>query len=146
MKTFAIGIVLNGKITIPENVLKDLRNMAAEEPVDGGPDYLNRLHKETYEDDDAFLQGALKHALRNIVRAGVVSDLGGLGDGVGYKVAPAEVTVSVPERVVTKVKAREAISVDRLDVQPTALALPYDMPKFSRGDDGLFRTPIHEII
>jgi hypothetical protein len=110
MRTFKIDIAISGKITLPDSLLKDLRTLAAEEPEDGGPDYLNRLHKEFYEDDDAFLQKALKHALRNIVRAGVVNDLGGLGEGVGVRCAPATVEVSVPERVVTKVKARTQLA------------------------------------
>lgn len=106
MRTFEFTIEVAGKVTIPDTVLSDLRNMAAEEPVDGGPVFLHNLHKATYESDDDFLQGALKNALRSIVRNGLVNDIGGLGAGVGYRVAPALVTVSVPERVVTKVKDR----------------------------------------
>lgn len=110
MRTFKFSAHVEGKITIPDTVLKDIRNMAAEEPVDGGPTHLNRLHKEHYENDDAFLQAALKNALRSIVRAGLLADLGNLGDGVGFRVAPPTVEVSVPETVVTKVKARSQLT------------------------------------
>jgi len=125
MRTFKIAIAIDGKITLPDTILKDLRLLAAEEPADGGPDYLHRLHKEFYEDDDAFLQKALKHALRNIVRAGVVNDLGGLGEGVGVRCAPATVEVSVPEKVITKVKARTQLTYGG--------ELPSDGPDFCDG-------------
>lgn len=109
MRTFKFNIAVEGRITIPDAVLKDIRNLAAEAPVDGGDTFLNKLHLDNYENDDAFLQGALKNALRSIVRNGLVGDIGSLGDGVGYRVAPATVEVSVPENVITKVKAREQV-------------------------------------
>ena len=109
MRTFSIGITVTGKITIPDAVLVKLREQASETPEEGGATHLNKLHKEFYEDDDKFLQAALKNALRSIMRAGLVSDIHSLGVGVGCRIAPATVDVSVPERVVTMVKSRQQI-------------------------------------
>ncbi|APU03157.1 hypothetical protein HOR51_gp16 [Ralstonia phage phiAp1] len=108
MKTFSIDISLTGKVTIPDSTLRDLRIEAAQAPgEEGGDRYLHELHNRFPEDDDQFLQHALKNALRNIVRNGVVTDIGGMG--VGVRAAPAVVNVSVPERVVTQVKERKQL-------------------------------------
>jgi len=118
MKTFHFTMALDGRITIPDAVLKDLRSMAAEEPADGGEQYLNKLHKEHYTNDDEFLRLALKHALRNVVRVGFVSDVQSFGTGVGLRLAPADVTVDVPDRVVTKVKGREQLEAVAIKPNP----------------------------
>ena len=119
MKTFSITIGVQGKITVPDSVVRDLRIEAAQEPGDAGGDaFLHALHLRTEGNDDEFVQAALKNALRNIVRNGIINDIGNMG--VGVKAAPAIVTVSVPENVITKVRAREQISVERIDVKPRA--------------------------
>ncbi|BAN92325.1 hypothetical protein X534_gp14 [Ralstonia phage RSB3] len=115
MKTFSIDISIKGKVTVPETIIRDLRIQATDGPENGGDRFLHELSKQTQGDDDAFVQAALRNALRNIVRNGVINDIGGMG--VGVKAAPATVTVSVPERIVTKVKAREQVAVERLDVR-----------------------------
>lgn len=118
MKTFAITIGVQGKITVPDSVIRELRITANEAPSDGGDQFLFDLNARTQGNDDEFVQAALKNALRNIVRNGILSDIAGMG--VGVKAAPAIVTVSVPENIVTKVKAREQVSVERIDVRPVA--------------------------
>lgn len=116
MKTFAITIGVQGKITVPDSVIRDLRIEASQAPnAEGGDKFLFDLNARTQGNDDEFVQAALKNALRNIIRNGVINDIGGMG--VGVKAAPAIITVSVPENVITKVKAREQISVDRIDVK-----------------------------
>lgn len=116
MKTFHIEIKIGGKVTVPDTVLRDLRMAAADDPyTEGGDKFLNMIHKQHYEDDDAFLRAALSNALRNIARNGIIEDIGGMG--VGVKCAPAQVTVSVPERVVTRIQSKEQIGVERIDVQ-----------------------------
>lgn len=115
MKTFTIDIKIEGKVTVPDSILRDLRVQAVDGPEHGGDHFLHELSKQTEGNDDLFLQAALRNALRNIVRNGIVTDIGGMG--VGVKCAPAVVGVSVPERIVTKVQAREQVGVDRIDVQ-----------------------------
>lgn len=118
MKTFAIAINITGKVTVPDTVLRELRIAASDGPEQGGDPFLHELSKRTEKDDDAFVQGALKNALRNIARNGIVNDIGGMG--VGIKAAPALVSVSVPEHIVTAVKAREQVPV--ADLVPDNLA------------------------
>ncbi|CAI3971356.1 hypothetical protein VAC51_00027 [Variovorax phage VAC_51] len=116
MKTFSITIGVQGKITVPDSVIRELRITASEDPANGGDKFLFDLNARTQGNDDEFVQAALKNALRNIVRNGILNDIGGMG--VGVKAAPAIVTVSVPENIVTKVKAREQVSIERIDVKP----------------------------
>lgn len=119
MKTLAISIKIEGKVTVPDLVIAAVR---AEAQLEVGSDvFLSRINAEFPTDDEAFIQAALRNALRNIARNGIIKDIGGMG--VGVKCAPAEVTVSVPERVVTMVKGREQVHVDSLaedDVRITA--------------------------
>lgn len=118
MKTLAIAIALNGKITVPDSVIKDLRfeaSAAAANPelTDGHDKYAAEMHVKFPDDDEAFVQALLKNALRSIIRNGFVEDVRGMGCGI--KLAPAEVEVSMPERIITKVKGREQINAE--DVQ-----------------------------
>lgn len=116
MKTFHIEIKIGGKVTVPDTILRDLRMAASDDPSsEGGDKFLNMIHKQHYEDDDAFLRAALSNALRNIARNGIIQDIGGMG--VGVKCAPAQVTVSVPERVVTRIQSKEQVAVERIDVR-----------------------------
>lgn len=115
MKTFSISITITGKVTVPDDTLRDLRIAANDEPGDqGGDPRLHALHLAYPTDDDSFLRGALTNGLRNVARNGIVTDISNMG--VGARCAPPVVTVSVPEYVVTKVKAREQIGVDRISV------------------------------
>lgn len=127
MKTFSITIGVQGKITVPDSVIRELRITAAQAPgEEGGDAFLHALHLRTVGNDDEFVQAALKNALRNIVRNGIINDIGNMG--VGVKAAPAIVTVSVPENIVTKVKAREQVSVERIDVNPRAPVVSHGEP------------------
>lgn len=118
MKTFSFTIGVQGKITVPDSVIRELRITAGDNVSEGGDKFLFDLNARTQGNDDEFVQAALKNALRNIVRNGILQDIAGMG--VGVKAAPAIITVSVPENIVTKVKAREQISVERIDVKPAA--------------------------
>lgn len=126
MKTFSITIGVQGKITVPDSVIRELRIAASEAPSDGGDRFLFDLNARTVGNDDEFVQAALKNALRNIVRNGILNDIAGMG--VGVKAAPAIVTVSVPENIITKVKAREQVSVERIDVKPRAAVESHGEP------------------
>lgn len=117
MKTFSISITITGKVTVPDDTLRDLRIAAGDEPGDqGGDPRLHALHLAYPTDDDNFLRGALTNGLRNVARNGIVTDISNMG--VGARCAPPVVVVSVPEHVITKVKAREQIAVDRINVSP----------------------------
>ena len=122
MKTFSITIGVQGKITVPDSVIRELRITASEDVSEGGDKFLFDLNARTQGNDDEFVQAALKNALRNIVRNGILNDIAGMG--VGVKAAPAIVSVSVPENVITKVKAREQVSVERIDVKPRDILDP----------------------
>ena len=113
MKTFAITLSLTGKITVPERVIRDLRIAATDSPAEGGDRFLHELGK-AQPDDDLFIQAALKNALRNIARNGITQDIAAMG--VGIKAAPAVVTVSVPEHIVTQIKALEQVPVSDITV------------------------------
>ena len=116
IKTFHVTIEVTGKITVPDTTLRELRITAGDTPGEqGGDKRLHDLNKQFPDDDDAFLQAALASGLRNVVRNGLITDIGNMG--VGCRAAPPVVTVSIPERVVTAVKAREQIAVDRLSVE-----------------------------
>lgn len=117
MKTFTITIAIEGKVTVPDALVRDLRIQAGDEPGEqGGDKFLYELNKQTEGNDDLFVQAALRNALRNIARNAIITDISAMG--VGVKAAPANVTVSVPERVITAVKAREQVNVDRINVEP----------------------------
>ena len=122
MKTFSINVQITGKVTVPDSLLRELRIAANEEPTDGGSRFLYDLNKATRGDDDEFLRRALSNSLRSLTRHGIIEDIGGLG--VGCRCAPPLVQVSVPEHVVTKVKSREQVSVDRINVEAVAAPVP----------------------
>lgn len=132
MRTYKFEIVAAGSITLPDKVRDALREMASESPEDGGDPYLHNLHKEFYTDDDAFLQAALKNALRGMVRSGLLADIGTLGAGVGCRIAPATVVVGVPERVgklVAKPHAEVLRCVDMSAVPADADIEPWVDPR-----------------
>jgi len=114
MHTFKTSILIEAKITVPDTTLADLRRMATDDPkTEGGDPYLHELQERYPNDDDTFLNLALKNALRNIARNGIVTDIGSMG--VGVRAAPAQVEVSVPERIVTKIAAGiQRVSLDEL--------------------------------
>jgi hypothetical protein len=115
MKTFTIKATIEGKLTVPESLVQSLRHEAVTSAHESPQPQLSRIHLEHPTDDDAFVQAALKNALRQIVRHGIIADIGGLG--VGVRIAPPQVSVSVPERVITAIKSKEQIGVDRISVQ-----------------------------
>lgn len=107
MQTLKIKIALDGTITVPASVLKQLRDeatVAAANPefANAAEKYQAELHTQ-YPNDDDFVSALLKNALRNLMRTGFAADVAGMG--CGLKLAPPTVDVSIPPRIVTQIAA-----------------------------------------
>lgn len=118
MKTLSISIALSGKITVPDDIVKQLRTDAQSAAANSdiskefADQYAIDMNAKYPEDDEAFVQALLKNALRSIIRTGFAEDVNRMGCGI--KLAPAQVEVSMPERIVTMVKGREQIAADNV--------------------------------
>lgn len=124
MKTFAFQILLQGRVVIPEQLVADLRAQALKDPEDGGDVFITKCHEEHPTDDELFINTMLINALRKMARYGFGQDIAKLGQGVSARLAPAQVSVSVPDRVTRAIAMKQdaEVAVQVREVSPKQYA------------------------
>lgn len=85
MRTFKFTLGLDFKAVVPEQFVKDMREIA-QNPQLTSP-FLRKLQDEHPDDDEAFILAVLKNGIRKHVRADLIQHLA--KSGIGGSFAPA---------------------------------------------------------
>ena len=127
MKTFAISVTLDTRVTVTDDFVQQLRNASKPHPEDLTfvlDPFLAEMDA-MHADDDEFVKAVLANGIRKMTRLGLVDNL--RQSGVVATVAPATVQyVEVPDVELSqeqreKAQAAEAAAEEGLN---TLLALP----------------------
>lgn len=123
MKTFAISVTLDSRVTVTDDFVKALRNASVPHPEDLTfrlDPFLAAMNEQHPEDDD-FVKAVLANGIRKMTRLGLVDNLH--NSGVVATVAPATVDfVEVPDvELSQEERAKETAKLEEAEAGLTNL-------------------------
>lgn len=115
MKTFAISVTLDSRVTVTDDFVKALRNASVPHPEDLTfqlDPFLAAIGERYADNDDEFVKAVLANGIRKMTRLGLVDNLH--NSGVVATVAPATVQFyEEPEVELAQEKRAELASIEQ---------------------------------
>lgn len=128
MKTFAISVTLDSRVTVTDEFVAALRNASVPHPEDltFRLDPFLAAMNEQHTDDDEFVKAVLANGIRKMTRLGLVDNLH--NSGVVATVAPATVEyVDVPDVELSQEQRSKAAAAEA-DAEAGLSTLLADLP------------------
>lgn len=128
MKTFAISVTLDARITVTDDFVAALRNASVPHPedltfrLDPFLAEMNAMH----ENDDAFVKAVLANGIRKMTRLGLVDNLH--NSGVVATVAPATIAYTEVPDVELSQEQRAKAAAAEADAEAGLNTLLADLP------------------